>query len=163
MQPACTASLSSAGLDPDQDCLWPHLICHLAPSSSTRRDECNQPTEGALLWAGAGPTYILTDNDTVFRTSQFKTFLGEWRVRLRFRCANVPSGNSIIERCHRTVKRIATRKRCYYTRSSILVQHNTKDWHRMPRHGERCVTHSGTKPAGQSVLTCLQKMQVKDL
>ena len=58
------------------------------------------------------PTEILRDNDTAFRSSLLKTFLDEWRVRFRFRCAYVPSGNGIIERCHRTVKRIATRKQC---------------------------------------------------
>ena len=55
---------------------------------------------------------ILTDNDTAFRSSMLKAFLDEWRVRLRFRCAYIPSGNGIVERCHRTVKRIAARKRC---------------------------------------------------
>ena len=57
-------------------------------------------------------TEILTDNDTTFQSSLLKAFLDEWKVRLWFCCAYVPSGNTIIERCHRTVKRIATRKRC---------------------------------------------------
>ena len=64
----------------------------------------------ALFYERGLPTEILTDNDTAFRSSQLKTFLDEWRVRLRFHCAYVPSGNGIIERCHRTVKRIAARK-----------------------------------------------------
>ena len=55
---------------------------------------------------------ILTDNDTAFQSSLLKTFLDEWRVRLRFRYAYVPSGNGIIEQCYRTVKRIAARKQC---------------------------------------------------
>ena len=58
------------------------------------------------------PTEILTDNDIAFRRSLLKAFLDEWRVQLRFRCAYVPSGNCIVERCHRSVKRIADRKRC---------------------------------------------------
>lgn len=33
-------------------------------------------------------------------------------MRLRFCCAHAPSGNGIIERCHRTVKVIAARKDC---------------------------------------------------
>ena len=37
----------------DGDRLWPCSVCHLATSSSTRCDKCNQPTEGALLWAGS--------------------------------------------------------------------------------------------------------------
>ena len=55
---------------------------------------------------------ILTDNVTAFQRSQLKTFLDAWRVRHRFRCAYIPSGNGIIRRCHRTVKRIAARKQC---------------------------------------------------
>ena len=65
-----------------------------------------------LFYERGPPTEILTDNDTAFRSSLLKTFLGEWRVRLRFHYAYVPSGNGIIERCHRTVKRITARKRC---------------------------------------------------
>ena len=61
------------------------------------------------LFYDRGP---LTDNDTAFRSSLLKTFLNKWRVQLRFRCAYVPSGNGIIEQCHRTVKRITTRKQC---------------------------------------------------
>ena len=49
---------------------------------------------------------------TAFWSSLLKTFRDEWRARLRFRCAYVPSGNGIIKQCHRTVKRIAARKQC---------------------------------------------------
>ena len=66
----------------------------------------------ALFYERGLSTEILTDNDTAFRSSRLKTFLNEWRVRLRFRCTYVPSGNGIIERCPRTVKRIAARKQC---------------------------------------------------
>ena len=65
-----------------------------------------------LFYERGLPTEILTDNDTAFQSSLFKTFLDEWRVQLQFHCAYVPSGNGIIERCHRTLKRIASRKRC---------------------------------------------------
>ena len=65
-----------------------------------------------LFYERGLPTEILTDNDTAFRSSLLKTFLDEWRIRLRFHCAYVPFGNGIIERCHRTVKRIAARKQC---------------------------------------------------
>ena len=63
-----------------------------------------------LFYERGPPTEILTDNDTAFWSSLFKTFLDEWRVQLRFHCAYVPSGNGIIERCHRTVKNLAARK-----------------------------------------------------
>lgn len=53
-----------------------------------------------------------TNNDTTFTCRQFKEFVSSWSVHLRFRCAYVPSGNGIVERNHRSVKTIATRKNC---------------------------------------------------
>ena len=38
--------------------------------------------------------------------------MNKWNVKLRFRCAFVPSGNGIAERYHRTVKRSAKRVPC---------------------------------------------------
>ena len=58
---------------------------------------------------------ILTDNDTAFRSKQFECFLDEWGIQLRLRCAHVQSGNGIVERCHRSIKRIAARKQCTVT------------------------------------------------
>ena len=58
------------------------------------------------------PQEILTDNDSAFRSEPFRSFCEQWGVALRFRCAYVPSGNGIVERNHRTIKRIAARKRC---------------------------------------------------
>ena len=55
---------------------------------------------------------LLLDNDTAFRSHVFREFTEGWNVRLRFRCAYVPAGNGIVERCHRSVKRIAARKGC---------------------------------------------------
>ena len=42
----------------------------------------------------------------------FSKFTKHWGVRIRFRCAYVPAGNWIVERSHRTIKRIATKTRC---------------------------------------------------
>ena len=41
-----------------------------------------------------------------------KQFLCEWGVQLRLWCVYVPSGNSIAERSHCSIKRIAARKQC---------------------------------------------------
>ena len=60
----------------------------------------------ALFYEQGPPAEILTDNYTAFWSSLLKAFLDEWRVQLQFCCAYVPSGNSIVEWCHRTVKRI---------------------------------------------------------
>ena len=66
----------------------------------------------AVFFERGPPEEILTDNDPAFKSKQFMGFADEWGVRLRFRAAHVPSGNGIVERCHRTVKTIAARKRC---------------------------------------------------
>ena len=52
---------------------------------------------------------ILTDNGTAFRSEETGKFLESWGVRLKLRAAYCPSGNGIIERNHRTVKRVAKR------------------------------------------------------
>lgn len=67
---------------------------------------------GSLFFERGPPTELLTDNDTAFRSGLFKDFLDSRGVHLRFRFAYVSSGNGIIERCHRNVKRIVARKQC---------------------------------------------------
>ena len=47
-----------------------------------------------------------------FRSASFNDFARRWGIRVIYRCAHVPSGNGISERCHRTVKTIAARKPC---------------------------------------------------
>ena len=94
-----------------------------------RQDATSVINQLKAVFYERGPlTEILTDNDTAFRSSLLKTFLDEWRVRLRFCCAYIPSGNGIIKRCHRTVKKDHCQKMVYYTESSILVQCHAKGW-----------------------------------
>ena len=73
------------------------------------------------------PTEILTDNGTAFTSEQFRKFVDSWGVRLRFRCAYVPSGNGIIERNHRTVKTIAARKDCTVSEAVYWYNVTPKD------------------------------------
>ncbi|KAG0725027.1 hypothetical protein GWK47_039405 [Chionoecetes opilio] len=67
--------------------------------------------ESVFLEQGA-PKELLTDNATSFRSSLFGEFANRWGIAIRYRCAHVPSGNGISERCHRTVKTILARKGC---------------------------------------------------
>ena len=55
---------------------------------------------------------LLCDNDPVFRGRPFAVLAARWGVTVRFRATHAPSGNGVVERSHRTVKVIATRKRC---------------------------------------------------
>lgn len=75
------------------------------------------------------PREILTDNDSAFRSDLFRSFCELWGVALRFRCAYVPSGNGIVERSHRTIKRIASRKRCSIPEAVYWHNVTPKDVH----------------------------------
>lgn len=72
---------------------------------------------------------LLTDNAASFRGSTFREFTKHWGMMLRYRCANVPSGNAISERCHRTVKTIRARKSCSDEGGSISLQHHASRKH----------------------------------
>lgn len=52
---------------------------------------------------------LLLDNATAFRSATVEQFAAEWGITLRYRAAYAPSGNGIVERNHRTIKRIAAR------------------------------------------------------
>ena len=54
---------------------------------------------------------LLMDNATAFRSQSMSEFLSKWGVRPCFRAAYRPSGNGIVERCHRTIKTMAERAR----------------------------------------------------
>ena len=65
-----------------------------------------------VFFERGAPSELLTDNDTAFRSKMFRKFTERWGIRIHYRCAHAASGNGIVERCHRSVKRIAARKRC---------------------------------------------------
>jgi transposase InsO family protein len=52
---------------------------------------------------------LLMDNSMAFRSAAVEQFADRWGVSLRFRAAYAPGGNGIVERNHRTIKRIAER------------------------------------------------------
>lgn len=54
------------------------------------------------------PAELLCDNG-VFRSKKIFELCEKWSVKLIFRCAYKPSGNGIVERNHRTIKRMAAR------------------------------------------------------
>jgi len=58
------------------------------------------------------PKELLMDNGTVFRSNLFQSTLHKWSIRAHYRNAYRPAGNGIVERIHRTVKRIAARTGC---------------------------------------------------
>uniref|UniRef100_A0A5S6R6C0 Integrase catalytic domain-containing protein n=1 Tax=Trichuris muris TaxID=70415 RepID=A0A5S6R6C0_TRIMR len=81
----------------------------------------------AVFHERGAPEELLIDNDTAFRSRTFRQFATKWDVRLRFRCAHVPSGNGIKERCHRSVKVIAARKECSVSEAVYLYNVTPRD------------------------------------
>ena len=55
------------------------------------------------------PAALLLDNSATFRSEEMQQLFRKWAVRPHFRCAYRASGNGIVERVHRTVKRVAAR------------------------------------------------------
>ena len=56
------------------------------------------------------PTEAIFDNGLASRSSAVRLVCDKWGVKIHFRCADRPSGNAIVERCHQTVKEMATRR-----------------------------------------------------
>ena len=55
------------------------------------------------------PEELLLDNSSTFRSREFAEFCTTWIVRAEFRCAYKPNGNGIVERNHRTIKKMVAR------------------------------------------------------
>ena len=49
------------------------------------------------------------DNSAAFRSAMVAQFADDWGIAMRFRAAYAPGSNGIVERNHRTIKRIAER------------------------------------------------------
>ena len=56
------------------------------------------------------PKEAIFDNGLAFRSGAVRSACDKWGVAVHFRCADKPSGNAIVERCHRTIKEIAARR-----------------------------------------------------
>jgi transposase InsO family protein/ribonuclease HI len=62
------------------------------------------------LFRERGPVdELLLDNSRTFHSHAVADLCQKWNVRRRFRAAHRPSGNGIVERHHRTIKRMAAR------------------------------------------------------
>lgn len=57
------------------------------------------------------PSQFLSDNGPCFRSQDVQAVLGKWTVSHLYSCAYRPAGNGIVERNHRTIKRMVARSR----------------------------------------------------
>ena len=55
------------------------------------------------------PEELLMDNGASFRSAQLLALCDKWNVKTTYRCAYRPSGNGVVERCHRTIKSMAAK------------------------------------------------------
>ena len=78
------------------------------PIASESASELTKAVETAFREHGP-PSEVLLDNFSIFKSEMFSDMLDRWSVRRWFRCAYRPQGNGIIERHHRTIKRMASR------------------------------------------------------
>uniref|UniRef100_A0A5S6QA32 Integrase catalytic domain-containing protein n=1 Tax=Trichuris muris TaxID=70415 RepID=A0A5S6QA32_TRIMR len=109
-----------------EDAAWlrPNDACHINMAEASA--DVVQELE-AVFWERGAPEELLADNDTAFKSKTFVQLMARWGVNLRFRCAYVPSGNGIAERCHRTVKVIAARKGCSIAEAVYLYNLTPRD------------------------------------
>ena len=84
--------------------IWRLLLCQVSASIVQQLE--------TVFYERRAPVELLTDNATTFSGETFSKFTKHWGVQIRFRCAYIPAGNGIVERSHRTIKRIATRSQC---------------------------------------------------
>ena len=70
------------------------------------------------------PKQVLLNNSMTFRSTAICVLFEKWAVSPLFRCAYKPSGNGIVERNHRTIKRMAARSNSNLLNMVFLVQRN---------------------------------------
>ena len=78
------------------------------PVPDQSAEEITRCTESLFREHGA-PLELLLDNGASFRSRVFRSMCAKWGVRIEYRCAYRASGNGVVERIHRTVKRMAAR------------------------------------------------------
>ena len=85
------------------------------------------------------PEQILMDNGLSFRSTAIRKLLDKWHIQGIYRCAYRAEGNGVVERNHRTIKRMAAR-----SNNSVL---DMVHWYNTtPKYG----TNSCTAPASMT-------------
>ena len=85
------------------------------------------------------PEQILMDNGLSFRSTAIRKLLDKWHIQGIYRCAYRAEGNGVVERNHRTIKRMAAR-----SNNSVL---DMVHWYNTtPKYG----TNSCTTPAAMT-------------
>jgi transposase InsO family protein len=95
------AYLTLVDCGPSRFAIWRCISDESVPVIKRELDE---------IFRERGPPWeLLLDNAPTFRSHSMTEFCESWGTVLHYRCVNKPSGNGIVERNHRTIKRMASR------------------------------------------------------
>ena len=98
------AYLTLVDCGPSRFAVWRMLTSESAASVGAQLD--------SVFCDRGAPRELVTDNGPCFRSSILLELLKGWGVFHHFSCAYRPTGNAIVERNHRTIKRMAARVGC---------------------------------------------------
>ncbi|KAI0979574.1 hypothetical protein GJ496_002486 [Pomphorhynchus laevis] len=93
--------LSIIDAEPSRFAIWKELKRMNAPEIISKLLE--------VFWERGFPGEIIADSATVFRAQEFREIANQNGIEVIYRYAYKPNINGIIERCHRTIKRMCAR------------------------------------------------------
>ena len=148
---------------PSRFTIWKHVKTESADELSTLMED---------VFRDHGPPIdILLDNATTFHSMKFREMCIKWGVSVTYRCAYRPAGNGIVERIHRTIKRMAARSQAnvldmvfYYNSSpKAALEESSVPANQVFQYARRCPGEqpSTTKASGASKYRVGDKVFVK--
>ena len=113
--------LSLIDCGPLKFALW-HQLSHIQGNTAVIRH-----LQSIFCKRGA-PEKTLTDNYTTFRSEEPRRFLENWGDHLKLQAAYWLLGNGIIERNHRTVKRVAEQSKIFISETIYWYNISIDRW-----------------------------------
>ena len=113
-------------------------------------------TEFSNLFCERGsPKELIIDNYTTFHSAEFSKLMEKWNVHVLYRAINRPNCNGIIERNHKTIKRIASR-------SNISIMEALWWYNNTPSDGKETPSSALYKyiPVGLEIIERIEKEPV---
>lgn len=113
-------------------------------------------TEFSNLFCERGsPKELIIDNYTTFHSAEFCKLMEKWNVHVLYRAINRPNCNGIIERNHKTIKRIASR-------SNISIMEALWWYNNTPSDGKETPSSALYKyiPVGLEIIERIEKEPV---
>ncbi|XP_067931172.1 uncharacterized protein [Watersipora subatra] len=96
-----TAYLTVVDCGPSRFAIWRRLRNETSEAVVAELDQ--------LFRERGSPVQLPSDNGPCYRSNKFSAFAKKWNLQHLFSCAHKASGNGIVERNHRTIKRMLAR------------------------------------------------------